>query len=294
MDVAAAPCVAYVARKAQRGFEESPGFERAPLLGVLGAFVFAAQMINFPVGPATTAHLVGGALLSFTLGPAAASVVMTAILTIQALVFQDGGILALGTNIVNMALVGVAAGYLPYALWGGGRRRRLAMFTGGAFSVLASALMALSELAVSGVRMSATVLATAMGLFLVSAILEGAITVAVMQALERIEPKAARVGRTARLEWSPVLAMVGLGAVLLGTVGVLLASTAPDGIARLGERTGVSSRIRTLLHTPLTNYHATFFQSDTGGKIVAGLAGIALVYAVCVLVGRSVVRRRSI
>jgi cobalt/nickel transport system permease protein len=289
MDVVAAPCVAYVARRAQPGFQES----RAPLLGVLGAFVFAAQMINFPVGPGTTAHLVGGALLSFTLGPAAASVVMTAILAIQALVFQDGGILALGTNIVNMALVGVAAGYLPYALWGGGHRRRAAMFAGGALSVLSSALMALSELALSGVGMSATVLATAIALFAVSAILEGLITVAVMQALERIQPRSLPE-RTAGLKRSPVLAMVGLAAVLLGTVGVLLASTSPDGITRLGEQTGVGSRIRTLLHTPLTNYHAAFLQSDTGGKIVAGLVGIALVYAACLLLGRAVVRRRSI
>ena len=120
LDAAAAPAVAYTARRAQRGFEEA----KVPLLGVLGAFVFAAQMINFPVGPGTTGHLVGGALLAITLGPAAAGVVMTAILAIQALVFQDGGILALGANIFNMALVGVAAGYLPFYLWGSGRWRR--------------------------------------------------------------------------------------------------------------------------------------------------------------------------
>src|SRR5579885_2691021 len=156
-DVLAPPALGIAARRAQRGLDE----RNVPLLGVMGAFVFAAQMINFPVGPGTSGHLVGAALLAIALGPAAASVVMTAILAIQALVFQDGGILALGTNIVNMALVGVAAGYLPYALWGGGRRRRAAMFAGGAASVLASALAALSELAVSGVRMSTTVLATA-------------------------------------------------------------------------------------------------------------------------------------
>jgi hypothetical protein len=76
MDLTAAPCVAYVARRAECSVEESRGFEetRAPLLG---AFVLAAQIINFPVGPGTTAHLVGGALLLFTLGPAAAAVVMT-------------------------------------------------------------------------------------------------------------------------------------------------------------------------------------------------------------------------
>src|SRR3989454_11632567 len=106
LDLAAIPAVGYLARRAQRGL----GQTRVPLLGVMGAFVFAAQMINFPVGMGTTGHLVGGALLAFTLGPAAAAVVMSAILAIQALVFQDGGILALGSNIVNMAIVGVLAG----------------------------------------------------------------------------------------------------------------------------------------------------------------------------------------
>ena len=96
---------------------------RIPLLGVMGAFVFAAQMINFPVGIGTTGHLVGAALLACTLGPASATVVMSAIIAIQALVFQDGGILALGANLFNMAVMGVLAGYLPYRLWGGGRLR---------------------------------------------------------------------------------------------------------------------------------------------------------------------------
>jgi len=164
------------------------------LLGVMGAFVFAAQMINFPVGIGTTGHLVGGALLAFTLGPAAASVVMAAILTIQALVFQDGGILALGPNVVNMAILGVLAGYLPFYLWGGGpgglngRRRKFAIFAGGTLSVLVSAVLALSELMISGVKMPASVLSVSLGLFLVSGLLEGAITLAVIQALESIQP----------------------------------------------------------------------------------------------------------
>jgi len=142
LDLAAATSVGLVVRRAQRSFDEA----RIPLLGVMGAFVFAAQMINFPVAAGTTSHLVGGALLAFTLGPAAACVVMTAILAIQALIFQDGGVLALGANVVNMALLGVLAGYLPFYLWGNGRRRRFAIFLGGMLSVLVSALAALSEL----------------------------------------------------------------------------------------------------------------------------------------------------
>src|SRR3954454_20223229 len=98
MDLAAMPVVGLVVRKAQRGFDEA----RVPLLGVMGAFVFAAQIINFPVGVGTSGHLVGAALLGITLGPASASLVMTAILVVQAFVFQDGGVLALGANIMNM------------------------------------------------------------------------------------------------------------------------------------------------------------------------------------------------
>lgn len=291
MDVVAAPAIALVARRAQRDFEES----RVALLGVLGAFVFAAQMINFPVGPGTTSHLVGGALLSFTLGPAAASVVMTAILVIQALIFQDGGVLALGANVTNMALVGVAAGYLPFALWGRGKHRKMAMFTGGSLSLLASAVLAISELLLSGVRMRPAVLATALALFVVSAMLEGAITVSVMQALEGMQPRITRPGAdTLHAAGSRVLAIVSLAAVFLASLGVLVASTAPDGIQRLGDEAGITARVRTLLHTPFTNYHLALVPSNIAARVLAGLAGIALVFGACLLVGRAVARNRSL
>ena len=116
----------WMARRAQAETEES----RAPLLGVMGAFVFAAQMINFPVGVGTTGHLLGGALLAITLGPASAVVVMAAILVVQALVFQDGGVLALGANVFNMAVAGVLAGYLPYRLLLRAGGREVAVFIG--------------------------------------------------------------------------------------------------------------------------------------------------------------------
>src|SRR5579864_9107344 len=174
LDVTAAPVVGYLARRAQRGMEQS----KVPLLGVMGAFVFAAQMINFPVGLGTSGHLVGAALLAYTLGPAAAGVVLTAILTVQALVFQDGGVLALGANVMNMAIAGMLAGYLPMYLWGAGRRRRSAIFLGGFLSVLTRAVLALGELLLSGVTMPAPVLGVSLGLFAVSAMHEGAITLA--------------------------------------------------------------------------------------------------------------------
>jgi cobalt/nickel transport system permease protein len=287
LDVAAAPTAVYVASRAQKNFDPS----RVPLLGVLGAFVFAAQMINFPVGPGTTGHLVGGALLAFTLGPAAASVVMMAILSVQALVFQDGGILALGANTWNMALMGVLAGYLPFYLWSGTRWRKAAIFAGASLSVLVSALLAVSELLLSGVPIAGTVLGISLGLFLISAFLEGAITLAVVQALEKIQPKL--VGRPAA-GGSRALGALSLAAVLLATVGFLFASTAPDGIARLGEQSGIAARVRTLLHTPLANYQVAFVRSDYLGKAAAGLAGVALIFGACLLLGRAASNNRSV
>ncbi len=286
LDVAAVPAVACLVRRAQRGFDEA----KIPLLGVMGAFVFAAQMINFPVGIGTTGHLVGGALLAFTLGPAAAGVVMAAILAIQALVFQDGGILALGPNVLNMAVLGVLAGYLPFHLWGAGKWRRLAIFAGGILSVLVSALLALSELLLSGVKMPASLLGVSLALFVVSAVLEGAITLAVVQALESIQPGFVRKPGRAR---PFALGLVSVVAIMLAAVGVLFASTAPDGIERLGQQTGIAAHARALFSTPLANYQAAFVQSPSLSKAAGGLAGLALIFCVCLAIARAVARKRS-
>jgi cobalt/nickel transport system permease protein len=279
LDVAAAPAVGYVARKAQQGFDDA----KVPLLGVMGAFVFAAQMINFPVGVGTSGHLVGGALLACTLGPAAASVVMCAILAIQALVFQDGGILALGANVFNMAIAGVLAGYLPYHLWGRGPGRRAAIFAGGALSLLTSAILALAELLISGVRMPGPVLGVSLALFAVSALVEGAITVAVVMALERIQPNLMRAPGAVR---SPAFAALALVAVMLAAGGIVFASTAPDGIARLAMQTGIASQARTLISTPLKDYQAAWLGSGWAAQAGAGLAGLGLVYGACLMIGR--------
>ena len=198
LDAIALPAVGYAARQAGKNMEE----KGVPLLGVMGAFVFAAQMINFPVGPGTSGHLMGAALLAITLGPAAAALVMTAILMTQALIFQDGGVLALGANVMNMALAGVAVGFLPYHYWGGGAWRRASIFLGGAFSVLSGASLALLQLTISGVPMGARVVGISTGLFIVNALLEGAITLAVAEGIETINPAwlrkpSARTGKLA-------------------------------------------------------------------------------------------------
>src|SRR5215472_1323688 len=140
LDLVSVPAAVWMARRAQSDTED----RKIPLMGVMGAFVFAAQMINFPIPLGTSGHLVGGALLTIVLGPAAASVVMMSILAIQALVFQDGGIMALGANALNMAMGGVVAAYVPYRAWAA-QWRSAAIFTSGLLSVLVSACLALAE-----------------------------------------------------------------------------------------------------------------------------------------------------
>ena len=279
-DALAIPAVALMARRARNGVED----RTIPLLGVMGAFVFAAQMINFPVGPGTSGHLVGGALLAITLGPASAAMVMTAILSIQALVFQDGGIIALGANIFNMAIVGVLVGYLPYRLWSRSWRSA-AIFSGGVLSVLASACLAMAQLIVSGVPMPRRVLLLSIGVFLVNALIEGAITLAAVRAIERLVPAGIRSQKEAG---SRVLGVVAVASVLLAAGGVLLASADPDGIQRLA-----SAHAPVWLHAPLAGYRFHGVASPWLAKAAAGLAGMVLIFAACAAAAKFSKRRRS-
>ena len=269
------------ARRAGRDLADT----RIPLLGVMGAFVFAAQMINFPVGLGTSGHLVGGALLACTLGAAPAALVMTAIIAIQAFVFQDGGILALGANVFNMAITGVLVGYLPFHLWG---RRKIAIFGGAFLSVMVSASLALAELLISGVAMPRAAISVSLALFAISALIEGAITVSVISAIERLNPGFIQKpgGSNER-----VLVAVAMGAALLGVTGFLLASAAPDGIQKLGITLGLTAKTR--FHAPLADYTTGFFESAWLRRATAGLAGLLLIYGICATVGRMLSRQRS-
>ncbi|MGH1564989.1 energy-coupling factor ABC transporter permease [Mumia sp. DW29H23] len=99
-----------------RARAEQPDDRTAPMAGLVATFVFAAQMINFPVGAGTSGHLLGGALAAVLVGPATAVLCLSVVLVVQALLFADGGITALGTNVTLMALVGVLVGWAVFRL----------------------------------------------------------------------------------------------------------------------------------------------------------------------------------
>jgi cobalt/nickel transport system permease protein len=214
---------------------------------------------------------------------------MTAIIAIQALVFQDGGVLVMGANILNMAVVGVWAGYLPFRFAGATRWRNAAIFSGGALSVLVSAVCAMAELRLSGLPLKT--LAVSAVVFLISAPVEGAITLGVVKALEAIQPGFVRQPEPGRGLHASMLA-IGLAAVFLAAVGVLFSSTAPDGIEKLGLVSGTSERVKVLPATPFSGYEASFFASPWVRKASAGLAGLALIYGACLAIGRVAAARK--
>ncbi|OGP56042.1 MAG: cobalamin biosynthesis protein CbiM [Deltaproteobacteria bacterium RBG_13_61_14] len=108
--VVSAGAVTLALRQAKRTLEE----RQVPLLGVTAAFIFAAQMLNFPVAGGTSGHFMGAMLAALLVGPLPAILIMALVLLIQCLVFADGGITALGANIFNMGVVGAGGGYLIF------------------------------------------------------------------------------------------------------------------------------------------------------------------------------------
>src|ERR1041384_7346698 len=131
---------------------KSLGEKQVPLMGVMAAFIFAAQMINFPIAGGTSGHLLGGALAAITLGPWAGMLVMTAVIAVQGLLFQDGGLLVMGANILNMGLITAVIGYGLYRSVSTGNRTLKLTVAGIAawLSVMAGALFASFQLWLSG------------------------------------------------------------------------------------------------------------------------------------------------
>jgi cobalt/nickel transport system permease protein len=218
--------------------------EKVPLMGVIGAFVFAAQMINFtlPLMPGTSGHLGGGVLLAILLGPAAGIVAITGILIVQCLLFQDGGLLALGCNIINMGVVPCLIGWGMYRVLGGSSRsarparQYLAAWAACTAGVAGGAGLVPLEAYLSGVlRIDVReFLQVMIGVHLLIGLVEGAITFAVLAYLRRVRPAALGLaeppGQVGRLSGKGVLASLIATALLLAGVASWFASTHPDGL----------------------------------------------------------------
>jgi cobalt/nickel transport system permease protein len=212
--------------------------EKRSLMGILGAFVFAAQMVNvqLPGMPGTSGHLIGSVLLAIVLGPAAGALVISSVVIIQCLFLQDGGLLALGCNILNMGIVPSFLGFAVYktATLGGPSRGRvlLASFIASVAAVEAGAALVAFECSLSGVLQVplTTFLATLLGVHLLVGLLEGALTATVLAYLGRVRPDLLRLPGRAVFSRRVVLASFLAGAILCAGVLSLVASDLPDGL----------------------------------------------------------------
>jgi len=214
--------------------------DKLPLMGILGAFVFAAQMVNFqlPGMPGTSGHMVGAVLVAIVLGPGLGAIVISSVVIIQCLIFQDGGLLALGCNIINMALVPSFLGYFVYKSATAARPGPARIFLGAVLasviSIEAGAALVPIEAWLSGVLMVpfTTFLLTMVGVHVPIGLIEGVITVAVLAYLQQVRPDivAAGVPGTVRISRRAVLATLLVATAVTAGGLSLLASELPDGL----------------------------------------------------------------
>jgi cobalamin biosynthesis protein CbiM len=166
-----------------KGAKSSLDEKTAPLAGLTATFIFAVQMLNFPVAAGTSGHLLGGALAAVLVGPYAASLALTVVLLMQGLLFADGGLTAIGLNVFNMSIIGVWVGYFAFNLAKRVLPKKkasvaIAALFGGFISVPAAAFGFVIEYAIGGTAtFSTSAVASAMiGTHILIGIGEGLIT----------------------------------------------------------------------------------------------------------------------
>lgn len=214
--------------------------EKLALMGVLGAFVFAAQMVNFqlPAMPGTSGHIVGAVLLAVILGPHLGAIVISSVVIIQCLIFQDGGLLALGCNIINMGLVPAYTGYFIYTAIAAEAAGKWRSFTAGilacVFALEVGAVLVVIESALSGVLLVpfSTFLITMVGVHFLVGLIEGLITTAVLAYIRQVRADiiTACPAERVRLTKPVFLITLAIAAVIIGAGVSLLASQLPDGL----------------------------------------------------------------
>jgi len=162
------------------------------LMGVMSALIFALQMINFPIIGGTSGHLLGGALAAIVLGPNAGAIVIAVVLIVQAFIFMDGGVAALGANIFNMAIVGVYGSYLIYWLISRISKKRtiflISVAVASWLSVVIASFFAALELGISGTYALGITLKAMVGVHMIIGIGEAVITVAIIAFINKIRP----------------------------------------------------------------------------------------------------------
>ena len=266
---------------------------RMPMLGLGAAFVFAAQMLNFPIAGGTSGHLVGGVLAAILLGPSAAVLVMTCVLIVQCLMFADGGLLALGANLLNMAVINVCGGYFVFRLVKRIMRMEqpratvfAAAFAGWFGTVLASVVCA-GELALSKTAPWSMTFPAMANVHMIIGVGEGLATGLIILAVLRSRPDL--VG--SEPEVNSGLRAGAIGYCVLVCLGLTLfvapfACPWPDALQVFGARLGLPTPA---VAAPLADYQFPWIGSATVATAVAGVIGTVLAFIAAYTLARVLV-----
>ncbi|MEA5515148.1 energy-coupling factor ABC transporter permease [Nodularia sp. UHCC 0506] len=254
--------------------QEAFGIRRAPILGLTTAFIFAAQMVNFPVAGGTSGHLLGGTLAAIVLGsPWAGMLCIATVFIIQAVLFADGGITALGANILNAAVISVWVGWVLtqtlQRLFGGSKGRLpLAAGIAAGVSVVVASVACAIQLVLSGTASAAIVLPAMTGVHILIGIGEGIITGGVLVYLAKARPDLLPGEEQQFKGWLvPVISILLVAGVLS-----LVASGWPDGLERVAENLefiDLAEEVRIQVPTPLADY-----ENESLGLIGTSIAGL--------------------
>lgn len=272
----------------------SLGEKQVPLMGIMAAFIFAAQMINFPVAGGTSGHLLGGALAAIVLGPWAGMLVMTAVIAVQALLFQDGGLLVMGANILNMGLLTAAIGYGLYrSVAKGSQTTKLAVAGVAAWlSVMAGALATALQLWLSGTSNLQTVVIAMLSVHALIGLGEALITVAALSFILRTRPDLVGEG-SASAEGGRGWVIAGVVISLIVVLLSPLASASPDGLERVAEDMGFIDAGQSAPYEIIPDYTVPFLGETPISTIVAGAIGVMVVLGLMFVTGRSLQKKTS-
>jgi len=250
-----------------------------PMMGVLAAAIFAGQMLNFSVTGGTSGHLLGAALATIMLGPWPAVLVMTSVVGIQALIFQDGGLLALGANLFTMAVIGPAVSYFVYTTiqkFAAGKKWGIFVggFLAGSISVLIASLAVALMLAISGTSPANIAVPAMAGIHLLIGIGEGLITTGALAFLLAARPDLLQ----ARNSTGKSTIWVG-GLVIAAILAVIspLASANPDGLEWVAEEKGFIDAAQGPLFNIIPDYVLPGISNEAVATILAGLVGVFIV-----------------
>lgn len=270
---------------------------RMPLLGLSAAFLFAAQMVNFPVAGGTSGHLMGSVLVAALLGPSAAIVVLTTVLIVQCFLFADGGVTALGANLFNMGILGGGGGYLVYRLVCSRIRGLRGQVTGVAFGGWCSTVLAAGGCA-GQLAWSHTVAWSAGFPMMVSVHMLVGVGEAIIGALAFLAVQRARpdlLGDNGQLpSGSGILGYGLLAALGLATFVAPFACPWPDSLQSVAARLGFEARATPALVSALApSYGIPGIHSAAGATALAGAAGTLVVFGLALALGRILVRKPS-